>query len=217
MAKVVGPLHSSEARGSVGSLTYNTWRGISTVKARTGPATQYTADQIALRALTANCTASWQSISDTSRSAWRDYATKHTDPHWTGNPQRITAYNWYVRINVRRQLLGQSIDTTPPSETCLVAPTNFRAVYDELAIIINWYPTASAPPATYFMELWLSGPHSPGLTPTIKQAKRLIATPYKNGSYIFTAGSTGTWTFFGRPIRINGVAGEFRSSRATWP
>ncbi|MCK4298945.1 MAG: hypothetical protein KAX80_05400, partial [Planctomycetes bacterium] len=162
MAKVVGPLHSSEARGSVGSLTYNTWRGISIVKARTGPTIQYSDAQVALRALTANVTAAWQAATDAQRAAWDQYANNHLDIDWTGNPQRITGYNWAVRINVRRQLLGQPIEPVPPTYVIDIGLTDLEAEPTNGNIVIYWDLYPFTPPPQLLVEFYGTPAHSPG-------------------------------------------------------
>jgi len=215
VAKVVGPLHSSEARGSVGSLTYNTWRGISIVKARAGPATQYSDDQVALRALTALATASWQSITEAQRNAWRHYANEHTDIDWTGNPQRITGYNWYIRINVRRQLVGEAIEITPPTHS----PTEAITGLELIKVLIPWYLTWTDQgvysPASLYYEVYIAGPHSPGRHPNIQQADRKGYTASFPNLWTWGSPAPGLYTFFARPVHSQGTIGVFARATGT--
>lgn len=59
MAKVTLPLMSAEARGKVGGLIYNTWRGNSTVKIKKAPAQPRTARQLLIRAFATTCSRAW--------------------------------------------------------------------------------------------------------------------------------------------------------------
>jgi len=210
MAKVVGPLHSSEARGSVGSLTYNTWRGISIVKARAGPTTQYSDDQVALRALTALATASWQSITDAQRDAWRQYASEHLDSDWTGNPKRLTGYNWYVRINVRRQLISLAIEVLPPTEPVTYSITGLRYTNPIDDLHIRWDVLPWEPQGEQYIEFYIVGPHSPGRHPNIQQADRKGHATELTGSYYYHFPPTGTYTLFARPLSNQGLVGGFQ-------
>jgi len=205
LAKVVGPLHSSEARGSVGSLTYNTWRGISIVKARTGPLKQYEAAQVDVRTKAAAATASWQSLTDAQRAPWYDYANAHTDIDWTGNPARLTAYNWYIRINVRRQLLGIAIRTSPPDVAPDARMLTLTATGEPTRAHIQWTMTPWAPLADLFVEIYGAGPYSAARHPTIKQAKRLHHAPSFITSWYWSGLTPGHYTVFARPIHVHGI------------
>ncbi len=93
MAVVTWPLSSGEARGRVGGLIYNTWRGRSYVKAHAHYQTGLSPLQQTNQALAAIATAAWQSFTDQRRSAWADFANRHNTPDWTGNTRRLTGYN----------------------------------------------------------------------------------------------------------------------------
>ncbi|GAH96250.1 unnamed protein product, partial [marine sediment metagenome] len=142
--------------------TYNTWRGISTVKARTGPTKQNEDAQIALRALTALATAAWQALTDAQRSLWNHYADTHPDPDWTGNPQRLTGYNWFIRINVRRQLIDQGIEAAPPEDPCLLRLYALWGEYYPPMITFTWTAVPEPPADQYYVEIYHVGPHSAG-------------------------------------------------------
>jgi hypothetical protein len=207
MAKVTGPLHSSEARGSLGTLTYNTWRGIATVKIRKGPAKEFTDDQKAVRALTKLCTISWKAITDAQRAAWNNYATTHQDCDWQGNPIRLTGYNWYVRINVRRQLVGGAISVTPPTLELAHCIKNLSAHKTFIAIVINWDDQGAYSPATLYYEFYIVGPHSAGASPSVKMADRKSYEDYSVLGKAYIPPSVGLYTIYARPIHSQGVVG----------
>lgn len=209
MAVVVGPLHSSEARGSVGSLQYNTWRGRSTVRTRSGPAIedQYTDARVNLRGLTAVATAEWQAMTDAERAAWTIYANEHTNHDWTGSPKRITGYNWFVRINVRRQLAGTGIEIVPPTETVTVMLTELELFIDGPDHYIYWETEGIYDEDETGTEIWLTAAHSPGANPGVKAAKRLDVVPMIASQFYISVTPTLWYTAFLRPILSNGVVG----------
>ncbi len=215
MAKVVGPLHSSEARGSVGSLTYNTWRGISIVKARVGPAKQYEAAQVAIRTKAALATASWQGLTNAQRDAWYDYANAHVDVDWTGNPQRITAYNWYIRANVRAQLLMEPIREEPPTAVVDDGLTDLITIPGPAYIIITWNYHPSPPQDFLYVEIYGTGPHSPGRHPTIKQCHRVKHAFADALSTAWSELDPGLYTIFIRSIHAQGVTSPWAKTTGT--
>jgi len=81
MAVVTQPLGSSEARGSVGGLTYSTWRGKHTVRTRQGPTREPTTDQLVYIALLTEFSQGWNTLTPEQRTHWRDWARDHRDPH----------------------------------------------------------------------------------------------------------------------------------------
>jgi len=77
MAKVIGPLHSSEARGRMGGLVFNTWRGLNVVKQSTSPANPRTIAQLNIRAIAVGQARGWQGESAANQAAWDAYASTH--------------------------------------------------------------------------------------------------------------------------------------------
>jgi len=217
MAKVVGPLHSSEARGSVGALTYNTWRGISTVKARTGPTTQYSSDQVALRAKTALATAAWQALTDSQRAAWHNYAVQHVDVDWTGNPQRLSGYNWFIRINVRRQIIATGIENDPPDTPFSYAFEGFSVYWDNPFIRTLWTPQYDFLDTSCQVEVYVAGPHSPGRHPNLPESDRHGNVSEFMGFYTFTPAPASTYTCFARAMFEDGQVCGFRRGTAASP
>lgn len=219
MAVVTGPLHSSEARGSVGSLQYNSWRGRATVRTRSGPAIadQYTENRIALRGMAAVATLEWQAMSDTERAQWNEYARSHIDSDWTGSGKRLTGYNWFIRINVRRQLIGVGTDRAVPTETVTVVLTNLTVVVQDVYPYVQWESAGEYDTGTTGVEIWMTEAHSAGANPTRKQAKRIDVVSLSASQYLLTI-TVGLWyTVFLRPILINGVVGSWASIKFQAP
>ena len=113
MAKCLGPLHSSEARGKVGGLVINSWRGFSTVKAKHAPAQPRSAAQLAARAILVQASRQWQTSAD--QASWNAYATTHTMTDWTNSPKRLTGANWFTMLFVRLTRRAQPPLTAAPT------------------------------------------------------------------------------------------------------
>jgi hypothetical protein len=209
MAKVVGPLNSVEARGLVGALVYNTWRGINYVKSTQKPKTEYSADQVALRLLTANATLAWQAASDLERANWLDYANAHPDTDWTGSPKRITAYNWFVRINVRRQQLNMPVSAGPPSFSTSNLIWDFTVTSSCAEIDVLWTVDVPEEDDHTCYIFYLVGPHSPGASPSVKMAKYNGWELAVSGYHTIYPTENGSYTVYARPADLNGTVGPW--------
>jgi len=213
MAKVIGPLHSSEARGAVGSLVYNTWRGISYAKSRSGPTVTQSEDQQALRALTAAATTAWQALSDIERRAWDYYATEHVETDWTGNGKRLSGYNWFVRLNVRAQLIEQSISDSPPTE---------HPAYLLEGLIVDQFPPyirarcdepVQLSDLSLYLELWVTDSHSAGRHMPVELADRKSYCDVADQPALWRYPGPGIHTAFCRFVLANGIAYPFQHKR----
>lgn len=100
MAKVMNPLNSVEARGKFGGVIYNSWRGISYVKAFKSPVNPKTVKQSAIRSILADLTENWRGITQAQRDSWITYADTHPVLDWTGNTKRLTGLNWFLKCNI---------------------------------------------------------------------------------------------------------------------
>ena len=217
MAKVTGPLHSSEARGAVGSLTYNSWRGLSTVKARSGPLVTMSDDQRALRALTAACTVLWQAATQATRDGWNIYALNHPDTDWTGLDKRLSGYNWFIRINVRRQLVGQAILSTPPATSVTIRLLNYQLYGAGTDLWTTWDVADPPMGEVYFVEAYLTAALSAGRFASIKEAQRHGYRTFETGGDGYESMAAGSYTIFGRIVRDNGTVGTFVRSSVSIP
>lgn len=207
MAKVTGPLHSSEARGRVGVLVYNTWRGINYVKATKTPLTEYSDAQIYVRGLAALATSSWQALSDTQRAAWYDFANEHPETSCLGDRTRLTAYNWYIRINVRAQLLDEPIVTTPPTHWVKHIIAGLWVDVAGGHLHPRWTKLPAYSPATLYYDFWRVGPHSAGAYPTVRDCIRVGFTVYSSGIFYDASAGPGLYTYYVRPCHSNGTVG----------
>jgi hypothetical protein len=209
MAIVTWPLSSAEARGRVGGLIYNTWRGKSYVKAYAHYQSGKSAKQILTQQTAAAATAAWQALSDDQRAAWDAYALTHTLDHWTGQPKRLTAYNWFLKLQFYQRLIWDfPYPDPPPIHPALILLNPYLFTPDG-TISLLWTPQTSAPPYTWAVDIWLQGPHSPAVKPQIKRSTRVNYSWEPTGYFDIEIPSTGTYDVHYRPIHYLGITMPF--------
>jgi len=209
MAKVMSPLHSTEARGRVGGLIYNTWRGISYVKCNSSPAQPRSALQLKVRSLTTHLTRKWGTLLATTRTNWNDYAVTHTDVDWTNNPKRLSGMNWYVRCNLRLLIANIPEITEPPSGAVApAAPTSLVITGGILQCTV----AQAAGLASTLLDIYLYGPHSAGLHGKIERAKHKLYGDGEDTTNTITGLRPGTYSIWERRIdTLTGLASPWMS------
>lgn len=199
MPKVKNPLLSAEARGGIGGLVYNTWRGINYVKTNTSPTGQGTQKRLAAQALLTNISRDWQSLTNAQRTAWSQYAIDHPVSDWTGSPKRLTGMNWFTHCNINLARVSGTPVTDPPADPAPDAVTGFAVALATGDITLDWTaPTG----AGFSLEIWEVGPISAGRTPKIQQAhfKSTVEAATVTPLTIEAAAAAGRWTFFVRVL-----------------
>jgi len=214
MPKVKNPLLSMEARGGIGGLVYNTWRGINYVKTNTSPTGQGTEKRLEAQALMAQASAIWRTLTDNQRAAWTQYATDHPVPDWTGSPKRLTGMNWFVQTAIALLRLGETPLEDAPTDPAPDPITDFVVSFNEGDVKIAWSaPTA----ATSFLDVWTVGPHSAGRAPKIEQASFLLSDGADTLSplVIIDTAAAGRYTVFARVIdSLTGLSSTWLSGTA---
>ena len=210
MAKVVGPLHASEARGKMGGLVYNSWRGFATVKAKHAPAQPRTSKQLAVRALAIYCSRMWQAC--TNKADWNTYAQTHTIVDWTNSPKRLTGANWFTALGVRLLKANVAIVQTPPIVPAPNAVTHFTAIGSADLITLTWTDPGAADD---HVEIWLDGPHTAGREGSLPRAS-YNSTILGNATTKTVAAIPGTYSVYARVrSNVNGLVSVWVSATAT--
>lgn len=216
MAKVINPLLSVEARGRMAGLVYNTWHGISYVKAHSGPNQPNTAAQLAARARLVTIGAGWRALTQVQRDAWGVYADAHPESDWTGNPLRLTGQNWYVRCNVQLDRCGQAAISNPPAVAAPDAITGWDAALTVADLTVAW----TAPVLIDFIDIFALGPVSTGVDPKFEHATCYdtvicsTVTPF----IIVLAVASGRWRCWGRVISpVTGLTSPWQSDTEDIP
>lgn len=217
MAIVTQPLGSAEARGSVGGLTYNTWRGKRTVKTRSGPTAEPSEKMLEMIGYAQLANAEWKALTDEQRAAWRDWAAIQREPHWTGQDKRLTGHNWFVRLFVRQTLIFETPADTPPNYTIPhhLVLTALADVAGTLGLFWSYVPWADD--ADYYVQIYLTAPLSAGRNATLHDAQRNTEVTYTGGSAGLIPTAPGTFTAFARLLHVTGLASSWQSIRTTIP
>lgn len=226
MAKVVGPLHSTEARGSVGGLTYNTWRGLRTVKGRGGPAGPATGQRLAMLQLGKAASINWGLLGPDQRDAWNLFGNRQLLLDWTGQHKRNSGHSWYVSCWVRSTLLEQTPPDDPPALLNTWRGSNYGAyhtpqpegdppVYYYSIITVSWILADIPPDQQYYVELYLAGPASAGRQLTIHDAVRVGASIADDTYAAANADHNGSYRIFARPVTATGLVGPWFSAPIT--
>jgi hypothetical protein len=211
MVKLLDPLGSSEARGKIGGLVYNTWRGISYARTKVSPANPNTPARLAARAIAKQVTARWQVISDLQRSWWNDYAWSHLLPDWRGKRKRLTGFNWFMKANFSRLALGLPIVDTPPAAFAPGAVSALTAVTDGNKIVIDWILPPDYTAASQQVDIWITYPMSAGRRPKIQDSKHLAFVPAEDGTFTTPPVLPASYGIFARTVlEENGLSSPWR-------
>ena len=212
--KLKMPMFSVEARGTVGGITYNTWRGINYAKTCTSPTGQGTGPRLVAQGLLIAAAKLWATIGNGNRAAWNQWATDHPVSSWTGTPERLTGMNWFVRCNVTLARLGLAAVLTAPAAAAPDPIVGFAVSNPADYIQVAW----SAPQTgSYKMDWFGVGPISKGIAPKIQRCHWL---GFQNptdfaGAILITPSNPGRYTIFGRVIStISGLSSAWISGFA---
>lgn len=197
MAKVTGPLHSVEARGRMGGLIYNTWRGINFVKANCGPCQPRTERQLRIRALQTWNTRSWSDLTDVQRQSWNTYATIHAEIDWTGNSRRLTGANWYTRCNTRLRDMGALPVSLAPTDNAPAPVPDLETDGLVNQIKLKWTALTGT---DLTVDIWMTAAHSAGRQMKIESARHALYAEGETGSATITPVPPGRYTIFYRTI-----------------
>jgi hypothetical protein len=213
MAKLMAPLMSTEARGRVSGLVYNTWRGISYAKAASSPAQPQTQRQLQIRAWSTQLVRGWAALSTVEKTGWNDYANAHPAIDWTGNAKRLTGLNWFTRCNVRLLDLGETPSDTAPTVSAPdpVADVVITPGAGQISVAF----TAMAG-TNLQIDCWDSGLRSAGTVPSLIHAKHLKYGPGETSPLVCSGLVPGLHTFWFRAVSEDtGLASTFVSADAT--
>lgn len=211
MAKVINPLLSVEARGRMAGLVYNTWHGISYVKAHSGPNQPNSAKQLAARSRLTTVGALWRGLTQANRDAWGVYADAHPESDWTGNPLRLTGQNWFVRCTVQLNRIGIAAVDTPPAAAAPDAITGMSLAVPVADLQLSWTTPVAG---VNHIDIWLLGPLSTGVDPKFEHAtfEATHATDVGQPLTILGAVPAGRWRCWARIIKdADGLVSTWQS------
>lgn len=116
MAKVLNPLMSQEAIGSLGAITFSKWRALRTVRGKANPARRFRTVQTVNRARLGYLSRQWSTLTDAQRELWRGWARVHPEPDGFGGTFILTGEQAFIMLNIQvmRLFAGATGLLVPP-------------------------------------------------------------------------------------------------------
>jgi hypothetical protein len=114
MAKVLSPLMSLEARGSVGGLTATKTRSGHILRVNSSPVQPRTSTQQAVRYVFQQCNNLFLQQSILAIASWEAFANAWTVNDAFGSAIKLTALNWFIGFNSRLLTAGFTLLSDPP-------------------------------------------------------------------------------------------------------
>jgi hypothetical protein len=140
------------------------------------------------------------------------YAERQTETDWTGQVKRLSGYNWFIRINVRRLLAGSVINATPPIESWTYPDFTFEAFNNLNVLEFGWTVPYGWHSEFGVLEIRSTYPQSAGRNLNLPEVNT-IGRPSVYDQY-WSSGLTdfGFYTFFYRIIDGCGIVSQWRKA-----
>lgn len=100
--------------GSIGAVTWSYNRGGTYCKRRSFPTNPNSTRQQQIRAILSDLSRAWQTLSDTNKQSWNDWANTHPYKDSLGNSINWTGMNAYLSLNCIVRDFGSAAIATPP-------------------------------------------------------------------------------------------------------
>lgn len=162
MAKVLSPLHSVDAKGSIGGLTYSIWKGLNTVRSKQKSVARHATVQPFMRSLLGFLSRQWGLLTDVQRALWEAYAVEHPYPDGFGGTFILSGIQIYVALNhPSLRLFGPAAQQAEPP--LIDPPATMREFTAATGggnpgdIDLAWFHFG-APVGTDKNEIWISPP-----------------------------------------------------------
>lgn len=203
--------------GSIGGQTYSHNKGGPYVRRRSIPTNPNSERQQAVRTILGILSAAWtNTLTAAQRATWSVYAEANTVQNALGQAIKLTGLAWYLRCGARLLDAGGTAPTDAPT---VPAPTGF-------ATFTPAFSSATAVDVTYTaalgaderLQLWMTGPNTPGASPNFGQAILVGYSAAMAASPIsFTlprAVAVDSYsTFFGARLDAQGLISAYESLR----
>ena len=167
MARVLNPLFSEDAKGSVGGLTFTKSPAGNVCKKKAGPVQRSEPYKQSNRSRLGFLARSWGGLTQEQRNSWKDWAIDHPQPDRFGGTFIMSGINAYCQLNFNAMRLGLPSDRQdlPPADECPASLDTMEVVVGTVAagdIIANWTHNGIAD-VGHYNEVQLAGPFlSPG-------------------------------------------------------
>ena len=133
MAKVIGPGFSQWASGRVGAVEYTRWRGIMVARTSEKGTQPNTPLQQSRQAILTQATKDWsESLSESDREAWREYAKNKKRINEQGMEYQPSGYELFVMVTMRRYMYGYTLSYQPPDVHEPVVPVEYKCDWNSV-------------------------------------------------------------------------------------
>jgi len=193
-AKVLNPLLSTDARGSVGGVTYSINRGINTCKVKARPGRRYRTTQPRNRAILGFISTYYQELTPLQRVAWEQWAQDHPEPDGFGGTFLLTGHQAFVKLNHTAIRLDDwdAFNADPPAVAIqaalesLIVVTGLTLAGD---IDASW-TFSGVESASDFVEMQIAGPFTSAAKQSVESRFRFVQTVAGNVALDTIAGLT---------------------------
>lgn len=174
MAIVKDPLYSSDARGTIGGVTFSKSFAGNIAKIHPVPPRRARTTQPGNRHLLAWLARFWGELSDSARVSWKTWALNHPEPDKFGGTFIMSGINAFVKLNhTAMRIFGSSAQMTlPPADPPAASVATLAAVagaVDPGDVDLTVTVTGSGS-AEDKIEFQIAGPfQSPGLVEVFNQ------------------------------------------------
>ena len=195
MAKVVGALHSSEARGRVGGIVFNSHRGMGVCRVKHAPSQPRTSLQLKVRAIAVNLVRAWSNCLH--QADWNAYAAVHPYTDGMGLTIRAAGVNWYTALNARLNALKIGSVETPPVDLPPTPVVGLVLTPSAGQISAAWDGPSEA---TDRIQFWIDGPHSAGRIGSLPRARLTSQPEAASSPEVLTGLLTGRYSVYVRSM-----------------
>lgn len=162
MAKVLSPLMSADAKGSVGGITYTSTSVGNVAKKKAKPVKRARRSQDNNRSRLGYLSRRWGALTGAQRLEWEAYADNHPRPDGFGGTFIMSGINALVSLNMNAMRLGAPTDeqTSPPSDEVPASIATLIAAKGAIANQIDLFFTINGTgEAADFIEVQIAGPY----------------------------------------------------------
>jgi hypothetical protein len=142
MAKVLNPLMSQEAKGSLGAMTFSMWHGMPCVRGKATPGRRNISVQTTNRARLGYLSRQWGTLTNAQRELWRGWARVHPQADGFGGTFLLTGEQAFIKMNqvaVRVFSLGTGL-LVPPIAACVSGVATLTLTQGAVAagFVVSW-------------------------------------------------------------------------------
>lgn len=116
---------------------------------RTFPSQPNTADQIAARAQINSATVAWQSITDSQRQAWNEYAVKFPRVSRLGVVTPLSGFGAFCSAYIIANVRGLSLPFDPPIDFPAYSLSSAAIVLSPGSLVVSWVAAGGADVSVY--------------------------------------------------------------------